>query len=160
MKKISTLLIVLSLVVLVIFSACGNKEESQIPNPMKEATGISDINSQIGCELVENEIITASGTAYTVIDGNIKIGDVKFTYNDAEYIYRSAKTKDDISGVYVPKDGDSLPLGSFVLEDQKPLPVSDSEFYARWMKGDYQYSLYSKGAKEEDFNKVYESLKG
>ena len=167
MKKILalvlTLVLLLSLVTLVGCNDKNNKTESTevqagIPNPLKEQTSIDSLNSEVGCNIPNCDILNQDSCTYTTVEGNPTIAQIQFSYKDGQFTFRSAKTTDDISGLYVQKGDDTVVVGDICPSNQTPMAVSDNEYYARWMDGDYQYSLYGISVDKKLFTEVYNKI--
>ena len=128
-----------------------------IANPVEIQDSIDDVNEKAGTGMKD---VDAEDVVYSTIKADVVIGQVQFTYKDADFTYRAAKTEGDISGVYAQFDGEIQAAGDAAAKNQSPKAISDTEFYARWFSDDgVQYSLYSDGAVRADFEMMYDELK-
>lgn len=177
MKKSVFLIISLVLFVSLILCSCDNgingikSEESKeisntsesealngVANPVEELESVDQIKDQTGIEMVD--VKDVKNKTYSVIKGDVMIGQIQFTYKDADFTYRAAETEGDISGVYADFDGEIKAAGDAVSKNQKPVSISGSELYSRWFDDNgVQYSLYSAGAVKADYEMIYSQVK-
>lgn len=165
MKKF--ILIMLALCSAIVFCSCGaddNKQpyipkDAQTPNPVKTVESIKAINSAVGCAMRVPDEKTVENETFHVISGtsDMVLGEYTFTFGGEKYVFRAAKTDDDISGVYT--DGGTLGALAVVGADVIPEEVSGGGYWARWFDGAMQYVLYSGSAGYAQFIDVYYSLR-
>lgn len=161
------ILIMLALCSAIVFSACGADDkkqpyipkEAEVPNPVQTVESLKAINSSVGCAMRVPDEKTVTDEKFHVISGtsDAVLGEYTFVLDGTKYVFRAAKTEDDITGVHV----GSGTLGSLAVAGADVIPeeVSTGGYWARWFDGMMQYVLYSSSATYAQFIDVYYSLR-
>ena len=139
----------------------GTVTDCGIPNPMVDAEDASAFADTLGFSI--DAPAGASDVQYSIIGG--QVAQVTFSADDAAYVYRAARTTEDISGVY-PKPG-----FTGLADGMSTMALPEGGFVGGWMHGDIQYLLvtydlsYDGGqqvpeAFEDMMRQLYESTRG
>ena len=150
MKKIA-LLLACTLFILPCLTACGKPAEEKttgMPNPMVSVEGAKDFE---GIGLVLNAPEGAADIKYYIIDKTL--AHIDFKLADKNYIYRCAKTTDDITGVYDEFKAEPISQKVQVGENTAEITIkttADSARLATWVWGDISYSLFARDGMTDD----------
>ena len=112
-----------------------------MPNPIVDVASVDEINKMVGCNLksVQNIYDGIAEEGFTVINGEPKIGEYRFTYQGVPVVLRAGITENDISGIYM--SGSTTP--ETFLTESNPYAVVDTGYglWTRWFAGGMQYSI-------------------
>lgn len=141
------------MIFVVSLSACSNTDKeigdtgmTQVINPIRNVDSLEDVNTAIGCKIYPLEEYSVSDERFYVI--NDSIGGYEFVIDGVRYTLRTAKTTEDISGVYY----EGKTLGEHADENSIDSIVIDGSMWIRWFDGDMQYSLYNDQENAEDID--------
>lgn len=125
-------------------TACSPKQPAQeqqdgtaIANPMVERSSLEEVNELSGGNMMHPAVMGVTNEHFDTIDtGDYVIGEYEFELNGHLYLFRTATTDEDISGLYI--DGKPV-FEQFGTDDAI---VYETQWYAsRWFVGDQQYVL-------------------
>lgn len=123
---------------------CGKKDspaaKDGMENPIKEVK--KEELERVGVEMEEPD--GAADMNYYIIGD--ETAQITFTLGGHEYIYRGARTEEDISGIYEEFEGDSVSYN--ISEDGHNAEVTlkkttEGAYLATWMWENISYSLYT-----------------
>ena len=132
-------------------------ESAQIANPWISVENSKSLQEITGLEV--EAPAAADGIAYNAMGD--EIADVTFTIDGHEYTLRASKSTDDFSGLYGEYASETQIASDEGNADMISMKSGD-ETYRKlsWSRDDTNYILINTdGASEEEFLKVYESLK-
>ncbi|MEG0116268.1 MAG: hypothetical protein RSA00_07585 [Hydrogenoanaerobacterium sp.] len=150
MKK-TLLIISCAIVFLLVLGGCGKKDEKRkigIPNPLVTVNGSADF-AAVGLTLTAPE--DAENVEYMLIDKTL--AQIKFKLDGNEYNYRTAKSKEDITGIYDAYTDEEMNLIVVAGEKDTTISVKTTDKGARlavWSWGDFAYSLYTDQKASDD----------
>ncbi|MCQ2501908.1 MAG: hypothetical protein MJ117_11260 [Lachnospiraceae bacterium] len=119
-----------------------------LANPNTDVSSLEELSTKIDASIIRPEGVDLSNESYTLLkgDGDLTIGEYRFTANGKDYTLRVAKADPsiDISGVY--EDGHTLYEKGYALSEDEP---DDTTFFVqtgnytavRWFTSDGQYVL-------------------
>lgn len=141
-------------------TACGNtpapapssasstseaSSESEIPeegagmaNPVETLSSLEELNEKINAKIIRPESIEVSDENYSLINGDVKVGEYQFTANETSCTLRVAEADPttDISGVYY--NGEPL----FSDDSMNTCYIENDDLEAvRWYTVDGQYTF-------------------
>ncbi|MBQ0036806.1 MAG: hypothetical protein KBT35_07820 [Firmicutes bacterium] len=138
--------------------ACSNTTEQEeeakadMINPMVVYDSLDEINKKVGVKLVASRVANLESESYQII--NDEIAEYDFTANDCRFIFRGAKKKEDISGIYI----DAKPAyGNAELG----LAEDDSFKAYRFFVEENQYVLSVKDdgtLSDDEFKAIYQDI--
>lgn len=112
-----------------------------LPNPIVNVESVDEINRMVGCNIksVQNVYDGIAEEGFTVINGEPKIGEYRYTYQGIPVVIRAGITESDISGIYM--TGSTTP--DTYLTESNPYAVVDTGYglWTRWFAGGMQYSI-------------------
>ena len=112
-----------------------------MPNPVVEVGSVDEINGMVGCNLksVRGVYDDVGEESFSVINGEPKIGEYRFTYAGIPVAVRAGIAEGDISGIYM--SGGTTP--DTYLTESNPYAVVDTGYglWTRWFAGGMQYSI-------------------
>ena len=141
----------------------GEQEENmtQIANPVRPVDGPEDF-AELGFAVYAPD--GAEEAEYSVIDGDIPIAQVDFTLDGAHYTYRSARTEEDISGLYVNYAEESTGIalcGEYWSLELDVKPIVEGGFAGFWSQDGVASTLYTPDAVDQTvFTSLCETLAG
>lgn len=159
MKKAS--LLMLTLAVLLCFSACSSTESAPeeqtegMANPMVECASLEELEETIDCTIIRPESGNLIEEAYFLIEGDTPIGQYTFQVNGVNCTLRCSKAgaEIDISGVYTE---DGLLFQEDVEEITHAID-NDDLMAQRWFTADGQYTFVADDAGSWDWEE-FDSL--
>ena len=112
-----------------------------MPNPIVEVGSVEEINGMVGCYLksVQTVYDDIAEERFSVINGEPKIGEYRFTFGGIPVEIRAGIAQSDISGIYM--SGGTSP--DTYLTENNPYAVVDTGYglWSRWFAGGMQYSI-------------------
>ena len=131
----------------------SESQNAQISNPIVQYDDASAFESLgIAIDAPKN----ADGVSYSIIGG--ELAQVKFTVDGSDYTYRAQKTDEDISGLYVEFEDESVHLDATydkgcVGVDIKSVKDSEGKL-AVWKLDGTMFALYTESASTEAIQSV------